>query len=95
MRRAIEDAGRLHHCAVLLVGDKPYYGRFGFSAAETDGLWLQDGCERHRLLALELVPDALDNACGLISPTGRLAPGSAPAAHILRLKNRSTIPQAA
>ena len=26
--------------AVLLVGDAPYYERFGFSAAATGGLWL-------------------------------------------------------
>src|SRR5258708_7531175 len=26
--------------AVLLVGDAPYYGRFGFSSAQTGALWL-------------------------------------------------------
>src|SRR5262245_10667767 len=40
MRRAIEAARRLGHRAVLLVGDAPYYGRFGFSAEKTAGLWL-------------------------------------------------------
>ena len=35
MRRALAAARRLGHGAVLLVGDAPYYGRFGFSA-ETD-----------------------------------------------------------
>jgi predicted N-acetyltransferase YhbS len=55
---------------VLLVGDAPYYGRFGFSAARTGGLWMPGPYERDRLLARELVPGALDGACGLINATG-------------------------
>ena len=35
MQRAIAAARRLGHQAVLLVGDAPYYGRFGFSAEKT------------------------------------------------------------
>ena len=35
MRRALREAKRLGHSAVLLVGDAPYYRRFGFSAAAT------------------------------------------------------------
>src|SRR6185295_6625797 len=35
MRRALREAKRLGHQAVLLVGDAPYYGRFGFSPAQT------------------------------------------------------------
>ena len=30
VRRALRDASRLGHGAVLLVGDAPYHGRFGF-----------------------------------------------------------------
>jgi predicted N-acetyltransferase YhbS len=70
MRRALEEAARLGHRAVLLVGDAPYYGRFGFSAEKTGGLWLPGPHERSRLLARELVPGALDGARGLINPTG-------------------------
>src|SRR5215475_12355760 len=40
VQRAIEDASRLGHRAVLLVGDTAYYGRFGFSAEKTGNLWL-------------------------------------------------------
>ena len=39
-----------------LVGDAPYYGRFGFSVAKTGRLWMPGPYERHRLLAVELVP---------------------------------------
>ena len=34
----------------------PYYGRFGFSAAQTGSLWMPGSFERDRLLALELKP---------------------------------------
>jgi predicted N-acetyltransferase YhbS len=56
----------------VLVGDAPYYNRFGFSAARTSNLRLPGPFERHRLLALELVPGALDGAKGLLRATGRM-----------------------
>jgi predicted N-acetyltransferase YhbS len=59
---------------VLLVGDAPYYGRFGFSAEKTGALWLPGPFARHRLLGCELLPGALDGARGLIAATGRPAP---------------------
>jgi len=73
MRRALAEAARLGHRAVLLVGDAPYYGRFGFSGEKTGALWLPGPYEKGRLLARELVPGALDAARGLISPTGARA----------------------
>jgi predicted N-acetyltransferase YhbS len=74
MRRAMTAARRRKHGAVLLVGDAAYYGRFGFSAERTRALWLPGPYERERLLACELVPDALKGARGLIGATGRLTP---------------------
>ena len=56
--------------AVILLGDAPWYGRFGFSAAKTANLWLPGAFERERLLGLELSDSALDGACGMIIPTG-------------------------
>jgi len=73
MRHAIAEAGRLGHRAILLVGDAPYYSRFGFSAGSTGALAMPGPYERHRLLALELVEGALDAACGLLRPAGRLS----------------------
>ena len=55
MRRAMAVARRRGHRAVILVGDAPYYGRFGFSVEKTGALWLPGPCERHRLLGCELV----------------------------------------
>jgi predicted N-acetyltransferase YhbS len=74
VRRALSDARRLGYATVILVGDEPYYSRFGFSGEKTGALWMPGPFERHRLLAVELIPGALDGACGLINATGRLAP---------------------
>jgi predicted N-acetyltransferase YhbS len=76
VRHALGEARRQGRAAVLLVGDAPYYGRFGFSAEKTGALWLPGPYERERLLAYEFVPGALDGARGLISATGarELAP---------------------
>jgi predicted N-acetyltransferase YhbS len=71
MHHAIAEATRLGHRAIILVGDASYYGRFGFSPDKTGNLAMPGPFEKHRLLALELVPGALDGACGVIRPTGR------------------------
>lgn len=73
MSHAISEAKRLGHKAILLVGDAPYYGRFGFSAEKTGSLAMPGPYERHRFLALELVPGALDNAAGTLKAIGRKA----------------------
>ncbi|TJX44575.1 MAG: N-acetyltransferase, partial [Mesorhizobium sp.] len=71
MRHAIAEAARLGHAAILLVGDEPYYGRFGFSAARTGALAMPGPYERHRLLALELMEGVLDDAHGTLKAAGR------------------------
>jgi predicted N-acetyltransferase YhbS len=74
VRRALRHARRRGHGAVLLVGDAPYYGRFGFSTEKTADLRLPGPFERRRLLAIELTPAALDGARGLVRATGTAAP---------------------
>jgi predicted N-acetyltransferase YhbS len=74
VQRALRQATRLGHGAVLLVGDAPYYARFGFSSEKTGRLSLPGPYERHRLLACELRPGALDGAQGMISAAGRRLP---------------------
>lgn len=74
MRRALNRAAAAGHGAVLLVGDAPYYGRFGFSAELTRGLEMPGPVERHRFLGHEIVPGALANARGLLRPCGVLQP---------------------
>src|SRR5882757_6301973 len=74
MKRALAVARARGHGAVILLGDAPYYARFGFSAARTGALSLPGAFERERLLGLELVEGALDSAWGMIAPTGTLLP---------------------
>ena len=74
VQHAVEAAARLGHGAVLLVGDAPYYDRFGFSAEKTGRLWLPGRYDPHRFLARELVPGALDGARGLVRAIGQLLP---------------------
>jgi predicted N-acetyltransferase YhbS len=71
VRRAVAEARQLGHCAVILVGDAPYYGRFGFTAEKTGALAMPGPFERHRLLGLELIAGSLDGACGGIAAAGR------------------------
>ena len=73
MRHAIAQAVRLGHDAILLVGDAPYYARFGFSAEKTDRLSMPGPYEKHRFLALELKAGALAGARGVIRAAGRKA----------------------
>ncbi|MBS7696072.1 MULTISPECIES: N-acetyltransferase [unclassified Chelatococcus] len=72
MRDALMRAAGLGHRAVLLVGDEPYYRRFGFAPARTVDLSLPGPYERERFLARELRAGALEGARGLILATGRL-----------------------
>ena len=55
---------------MILVGDAPYYGRFGFSRAVTKGLILPGPVDEARFLGLELVPGALAGALGRVVGTG-------------------------
>ena len=76
MDHALAAAKARGHRAVILLGDAPYYGRFGFSAHKTGELSLPGLFERKRLLAVELVEGALDRAWGMISATGAPAPNA-------------------
>jgi predicted N-acetyltransferase YhbS len=83
VRHALTAARRGGHRAIVLVGDASYYGRFGFSAEKTAALRMPGPFERQRLLALELVPEALKGARGLLHAPGQsvsqaeLAPSAA------------------
>jgi predicted N-acetyltransferase YhbS len=73
MNHAINSAEVLGYESILLVGDAPYYGKFGFTAEHTHSLHLPGPVERNRFLGLEIVPEALDGAEGLIAASGELA----------------------
>ena len=71
MRHAIAEAKLRGHQAIILVGDEPYYARFGFAHGPVADLHLPGPVERERFLGLELVPGALDGAEGLVAGCGR------------------------
>ncbi|WP_082508103.1 GNAT family N-acetyltransferase [Methylobacterium sp. Leaf113] len=70
MHASLRRATILGHGAVLLMGDAPYYARFGFSPALAEGLFMPGPFERDRLLGLELRPETLSGARGIVRATG-------------------------
>ncbi|CCM77345.1 GNAT family N-acetyltransferase [Rhizobium mesoamericanum] len=77
MRAAILEAKNRGHGAILLVGDAPYYERFGFFAEKAQHLVMPGPFERSRFLALELFEGWLEGAAGMIIPSGRLLASAA------------------
>jgi len=73
METAIAGAAALGHDAILLVGDAPYYARFGFSAEHTRLLRMPAPVLRRRFLGLELQPGALAGAAGKVVAAGQRA----------------------
>jgi len=81
MREAVARAAALGHKAVLLVGDAPYYARFGFDAALAAHLVMPGPVDRARFLALELEEGALDGAEGVLAASGARAGKRVGSAH--------------
>jgi predicted N-acetyltransferase YhbS len=92
MDHALAAATARGHRAVILLGDAPYYIRFGFSGEKTGALSLPGPFERDRLLGLELRDGALDGAWGMIAATGKAAVSKTRAA---RAKALRPVPHAA
>jgi predicted N-acetyltransferase YhbS len=68
LTRAV-DAARDHgHALVILVGDVPFYGRIGFRAVPHAKLLMPGPVDPARLLALELISGALEDAKGAVLP---------------------------
>jgi predicted N-acetyltransferase YhbS len=91
MNHALAAAKALGHGAVILLGDAPYYARFGFSGRKTGELSLPGPFERDRLLGLELREGALDGAWGMIVADG----ASSPKTGTTRAKKTRLVPRAA
>lgn len=70
MKAGLARARAFGHEAVILVGDEPYYRRFGFSAEVTEGLVMPGPVERERFLGLALKDGAFAGAEGRVRPTG-------------------------
>jgi predicted N-acetyltransferase YhbS len=79
MEHAIAEAATRGHRAILLVGDEPYYRRFGFTRAAARELRLPGPVDLDRFLGLELSPGTLAGATGLVTPAGRMIESGAQA----------------
>ncbi|MCA0406662.1 MAG: N-acetyltransferase [Proteobacteria bacterium] len=70
MEHGLLVAQALGHKAVILVGDAPYYARWGFSQRHTRRLVMPGPVENERFLGLELEQGALASASGRVRATG-------------------------
>lgn len=66
IRMSLNKAAAAGHRAVLLVGDAPYYNRFGFTRDLTLGMALPGPVDLDRFLGLEMVPGALAGVTGMV-----------------------------
>ena len=68
MRETLADAAARGWARVVLVGDLPYYSRFGFSPELARALDFPPPYNPDRLLGKALSPDAFEGCSGLIRP---------------------------
>jgi len=68
IERSLEAARAANHTLVLLVGDEPYYSRFGFKRISPGRLTMPGPVDPGRFLAAELAEGALAQARGAVKP---------------------------
>ena len=68
IERSLAAAREAGHRLVLLIGDEPYYGRFGFRRVPPGRLAMPGPVDPARFLALELAEGALTDANGAVLP---------------------------
>jgi len=73
MRTAVEAARAAGHRLIILVGDEPYYGPFGFRRTPAGQVNMPGPVDPARLLACELVPDSLAEARGMVRHRAMIA----------------------
>lgn len=74
MGESLDQAKDLGWHRVLLVGDAPYYARFGFSAAATANLDFPKPYDPTRLLGKELSTSAFNSCVGLVQKWSNAQP---------------------
>jgi predicted N-acetyltransferase YhbS len=67
---SLDRARELGYGIVLLVGDEPYYLKFGFTRALTKSLELPGPVDLNRFLGLELESHALGGVSGMLQQPG-------------------------
>jgi predicted N-acetyltransferase YhbS len=68
VRRACDAAQRAGHALIVLVGDEPFFGPHGFSAAAARAVRLPGPVNPRRVMVKELVPGAAAGLAGLVRP---------------------------
>jgi predicted N-acetyltransferase YhbS len=66
MQFSMNEAKRLGYTSILLVGDAPYYARFGFTRNNTRGITLPGWVDYDRFLGLEYVAGVLAKQNGVL-----------------------------
>ena len=64
MHRCLLEARRAGHRLVILVGDEPYYGKFGFQKVPPGQITMPGPADPARILYCELAHGALDGVAG-------------------------------
>lgn len=65
---SLDRAAQLGWTRVILVGDEPYYGRFGFHRKLAERLDYPPPINIKRLLAKEILPGSMQNMAGMVRP---------------------------
>lgn len=71
METALEAARQQGYRLVVLVGDEPFYARFGFKRVPFGQVTLPGPVDPARLLVAELAPDAFAGVAGIVSGAGQ------------------------
>lgn len=66
MNYSLAKARGLHYASIILVGDAPYYNRFGFVREVMLGITLPGWVDESRFLGLEIVPGVLSEQKGML-----------------------------
>lgn len=73
MQTSLDAAREAGHALVLLVGDEPYYSRFGFSVVPPGRLTLPGPVDLKRFLYCELREGAFADVSGAVMPAQKVA----------------------
>ncbi len=71
MRMSLDAAKKAGHRLVVLVGDEPYYGPFGFGMVPPGSMTMPAPVDPRRMLACELVKGALSGVSGAVRHADR------------------------
>jgi predicted N-acetyltransferase YhbS len=71
MRQSLEAATKAGHKLVILVGDEPYYGPFGFKMVPHGPMVMPAPVDPRRMLACELTAGAASGVSGIVRHANR------------------------